>query len=39
MEKTVRIYGAIKEPKKMTKAEFDKLKKKPTGNTGKKKSK
>lgn len=40
MEKSVRIYGAIKEPKKLTKAEFDKLRKSESSkkkNTAKKK--
>ncbi len=37
MEKTVKIYGAIKPPKKLTKAECDKLHK--NANKGKTKEK
>lgn len=36
-EKTVRIYGAIKPPKKLTKKEFEKLQKQATGDKKKKK--
>lgn len=36
-EKTVRIYGAIKPPKKLTKKEFEKLQKQATKSSSKKK--
>ena len=38
-EKTVRIYGAIKPPKKLTKKEFEKLQKKATNSNSNSKKK